>query len=109
MTRRELVRAVAARRGIPVKTAEEAVNLVFDAMRQALCEGRRVEIRGFGTFHSRRYAGFDGRDPRTGEPVRVESKVLPAFRVGKVLRARLNGQAPPPSNDPSAEEERCGG
>lgn len=90
MTRTQLVDALAASRAVPRRTAEEVVSTVFDAIRDALLEGGRAEIRGFGSFKVRKYEGYYGRNPKTGAPVYVKPKVLPVFKIGKGLHARLN-------------------
>lgn len=90
MTRTQLIDALATSRGVARRTAEEVVNVVFDAMRDALVEGRRVELRGFGSFKVREYDGYTGRNPRSGARVIVKPKVLPVFKIGKALHARLN-------------------
>lgn len=92
MTRSELVDAVARQKQVPRPVAEAAVTLLFDAVREALLAGDRVEIRGFGSFRAQRYDGYEGRNPRTGAAIKVEPKVLPKFKVGKELRARVNGE-----------------
>lgn len=91
MTRSELVDTVARRQRVPRPTAERVVSEMFDAMREALLQGDRVEIRGFGSFKVQRYDGYTGRNPRTGAPIVVAPKVLPKFKVGKELRIRVNG------------------
>jgi integration host factor subunit beta len=90
MTKSQLIRALARRGDVPHAMASRVVNLIFDQMRDALCEGRRVEIRGFGTFQVREYDGYRGRNPRTRSSIRVGSKSLPVFRAGKEIRERLN-------------------
>ena len=91
MTKSELVDAVARRQNLPRQIAERAVNILFDTIRDALLHGDRVEIRGFGSFKARHYEGYTGPNPRTGDPITVEPKVLPVFKVGKELRIRVNG------------------
>lgn len=91
MTKSELIDEVAARRNLPRRTAEEVVNLIFDGMRDALCRGERIEIRGFGTFKVRFYDGYVGRNPKTSQTIKVRSKVLPVYKPGKALRVRVNG------------------
>lgn len=91
MTKTDLVEAVMRRRRVPRPTAERVVAVLFDGIRDALVGGRRVEIRGFGTFHVKRYKGYTGRNPRTGAPTVVAPKALPVFRVGKQLRDRVAG------------------
>ena len=90
MTRTQLIDALATSRGVARRTAEEVVSVVFDTMRDALVEGRRVELRGFGSFKVRDYEGYTGRNPRSGVRVAVKPKALPVFKVGKALHARLN-------------------
>lgn len=91
MTKAELIDLLAAERGLARKTAEKVVNVMFDSMRESLCDGERIELRGFGSFHLRSYDAYVGRNPRTNKPIHVQPKVLPVFRVGKSLRERVNG------------------
>ncbi|MED5373658.1 MAG: HU family DNA-binding protein [Myxococcota bacterium] len=91
MTKSELIDEVALVRNIPRRTAEEVVNLIFDGMRDALVAGERIEIRGFGSFKTRYYDGYTGRNPKTAQAIKVAPKVLPVFKVGKELRVRVNG------------------
>ena len=60
---------------------------------EALAKGDRVELRGFGAFSVKSRDARIGRNPRTGESVKVESKAVPFFKTGKLLRDRLNGRA----------------
>ncbi len=89
MTKSELIDALAESRNIPRRTAEEVVNVVFDGMREALVEGGRIEIRGFGSFKVRQYKGYIGRNPKTGQPITVRPKRLPVFKVSKILKAQV--------------------
>ncbi len=91
MTKSELIDRVAEQRNLPRKTAEEVVNLIFDSMRESLCGRERIELRGFGTFQTRYYPGYTGRNPKTNAAIEVGPKVLPVFRVGKALYERVNG------------------
>ena len=97
LTKSELIEAISERAKLPKAKAEDIVNVVFDAMVDALKAGEGIEIRGFGSFTVRHYEGYDGRNPRTGAPVRVAPKRLPFFKVGKELRERVNDapEAPP--------------
>jgi integration host factor subunit beta len=69
---------------------EQVVNAILDTIRDALAQGGRVELRGFGTFTAKTREARAGRNPRTGEAVSVSEKVVPAFRMGKAMRHRLN-------------------
>jgi integration host factor subunit beta len=59
-------------------------------MEESLKRGERIEIRGFGSFEIRHYKAYEGRNPRTGDPVGVQPKRLPFFKVGKELKERVN-------------------
>jgi integration host factor subunit beta len=65
------------------------VDLFFDAMARALAKGDRVEIRGLCSFHVKKYESYDGRNPATGEVVRVKPKKLPFFKAGTELKKRV--------------------
>lgn len=91
MIRSELVDAIAATRPhLRRAEVELVVAAIFDAIVDALIEGRRVELRGFGAFSARSRAARTARNPRTGAPVVVPPKRVLHFHAGKELRARLN-------------------
>lgn len=94
MTKSELVAAVAdANPSLPRKHAEFVVNTIFDSMRDALLDGDRIEIRGFGSFTVRTREPRTGRNPKTGRPVDIGTRRVPFFKVGKELRVRVDGSA----------------
>jgi integration host factor subunit beta len=70
--------------------AEAVINLFFDKMGDALAKGDRVEIRGLCSFFVKKYRGYIGRNPKTGEKVKVAPKMLPFFKVGKELKDRVD-------------------
>lgn len=91
MTKSELIEALAQKaNGITTKVAEVVVNTVFQSMRDALVRGDRIEIRGFGSIKVKNYASYVGRNPKTGQSIRVPAKKLPFFKVGKELRERVD-------------------
>lgn len=90
MTKGQLIEQIARRQQLSLKNAEAAVNTVFRAMSEALIEGGRVEIRGFGSFEVREYGPYKGRNPKSGETVMVPSKKTPFFKPGKALRQRID-------------------
>ena len=106
MNKSQLIETIAEKLNIPKKRAEEVVNLIFDSMTDALVKGDRIEIRGFGSFVNREYGSYTGRNPRTGESIKVQPKKLPFFKVGKELKERVDGKASPPSpkSSPLAQE-----
>lgn len=91
MNKSELVEQVSERARITKKQAEAAVNAMFQTITEGLVVGKRVEIRGFGSFRSKPYKAYTGRNPRTGAPIHVPSKQLPTFKAGKELRDRVDG------------------
>ncbi len=75
------------------RDVERIVNTIFEEIIEALANGNRVELRGFGAFSVKKREARIGRNPRTGEAVHVEEKYVPFFKTGKLLRDRLNGKA----------------
>ena len=95
MTKSDLIEKVAAQLNLPKGKAELIINCIFDSMEESLRQGNRIEIRGFGSFEIRRYKAYEGRNPRTGDPVGVNPKRLPFFKVGKELKERVNAGGAP--------------
>ncbi len=94
MIKSELVQRIADRNPhLYQRDVENIVNAILDEIIQALANGDRVELRGFGAFATKQRDGRVGRNPRTGEAVPVERKSVPAFKTGKELRLKLNGKA----------------
>jgi integration host factor subunit beta len=92
VTKSELIEKVAQETGLTKGRAEMVINAIFDSMTEALVRNEGIEIRGFGSFTVRQYKAYEGRNPRTGDPVHVAPKRLPFFKVGKELRERVNGK-----------------
>jgi integration host factor subunit beta len=91
MTKSELVDKLVESNGILTRKESEAiVSLVFDSMSEALKEGEKVEIRGFGSFTVRDREAREARNPKSGELVKIPSKKTPFFKTGKDLRERVN-------------------
>jgi len=91
MTKSELINRIAER--LPYLTRKDAeiiVNTIFDSMVQALVSGNRIEIRGFGSFKVKHRADREGRNPKTGETVKIPAKRMPFFKIGKELFERIN-------------------
>src|SRR6478672_11650470 len=102
MTKSDLIELVANKLHLPKGKAELIVNCIFDSMEESLKKGERIEIRGFGSFEIRHYKAYEGRNPRTGDPVGVHPKRLPFFKVGKELKERVNAAAEKASTPPTA-------
>ena len=90
MTKQQLTNRLAENNGISQKDAKEIVQIFFNSLSKALIDNDRIEIRGFGSFKIKEYNGFVGRNPKTGEMVKVKSKRLPFFKVGKTMREKVD-------------------
>ena len=90
MNKSKLIENLAQTVDLPLRKAEEVVNAVFGDMEKALIKGERVEIRGLGSFKVKKYDGYKGRNPKTGEVIDVTPKQLPFFKVGKELKERVD-------------------
>ena len=90
MNKSELIERLSQRCEMGTVQAEDVVKLMIDRMRQALLTGKRIEIRGFGSFMVKEYGSYQGRNPKTSDNIWVKEKKLPVFKAGKELRERLN-------------------
>ena len=91
MTKVDLVNVVVAESGLKKKDAEAAVNAVFGAITNALKDGDKVQLIGFGTFEVKDVAAREGRNPKTGETIKIEATKKPSFSASKVLKDQVNG------------------
>ena len=90
MNKSQLIEELSERTGHSPKLTDQTVRIFFNRIKNALSAGDKVEIRGFGSFTLKKYRGYFGRNPKTGETVEVKPKQLPVFRTGKDLRSRVN-------------------
>jgi integration host factor subunit beta len=104
MTKSDLIRLVAEEKKLSKARAEALVNRIFDCIEEALKRDERVEIRGIGSFETRRYGAYKGRNPRTGVGVAVKPKRLPFFKVGKGLKDLINNEVTRTQEMPSVDE-----
>jgi len=91
MNKIELIQALKDKNNLSKSEVEKIVTLFFDEMSEALAQGDRVEIRGLCSFFVKEYRGYTGRNPKTGEKVKIKPKKLPFFKVGKELKDRVDG------------------
>jgi integration host factor subunit beta len=92
MIKSELVQRIAERNPhLYLRDVENILNAILDEITDALAQGNRVELRGFGAFSVKRRDARLGRNPRTGAHVSVDEKAVPFFKTGKEMRERLNG------------------
>jgi len=91
VTKSELITLLANRfPQFALRDVDLSVNVLLDSMTEALVQGQRIEIRGFGSFTVSTRAARVGRNPRSGEKVHVPAKRVPHFKAGKELRERVD-------------------
>ena len=92
MIKLDIVNQVADKTGVPKQKAEQVVDSLFNAMKEALAKGNRIELRGFGVFIVKPRKRGVGRNPRTGEEVAIPSGKTIRFKPGKELQAHEDGE-----------------
>ena len=90
MNKTELIAAVAENASISKKDADKAVSAVIAAISNALAEGDKVQLVGFGTFEVRAREARMGKNPRTGAEIKIAASKVPAFKAGKPLKEIVN-------------------
>ena len=90
MNKTELINAVAETAQLSKKDAANAVAAVFDSITDAMVKGDKVQLIGFGTFETRDRGERTGKNPRTGEEVKIAACKNPAFKAGKALKDAIN-------------------
>jgi DNA-binding protein HU-beta len=91
MNRKELVDALAAKTESTKADAERAIAGLIDIVTDTLKKGDSVTLVGFGTFEVRKRAARTGRNPKTGETLKIKAAKVPAFKAGATLKAVVNG------------------
>lgn len=92
MTKAELVEKVADKIQLTKKQTEAVVNILLNSITEALSEGDKVELRGFGSFRIRNRNPREGRNPKTGDTVQIPAKRVPFFKAGKELREMVDSE-----------------
>ena len=90
MNKTELIAAVAEQASITKKDAEKALSAVISSITNAMAEGDKVQLVGFGTFEVRARDARKGKNPRTGEVINIPASKVPAFKAGKALKDIVN-------------------
>jgi len=89
MNKQELIATVAEKTELTKKDAEKAVNAIVASIGEALAQGEKVQLVGFGTFEIRERAARKGRNPQTGEEINIAAAKVPVFKAGKQLRSTV--------------------
>jgi integration host factor subunit beta len=91
MNKLELIQVLKDATNLSKSEAAAVVDIFFSEMANELANGGRVEIRGLCSFFVKEYRSYTGRNPKTGEKVKIKPKKLPFFKAGKELKERVNG------------------
>ena len=94
MTKADLIEEVSRRKGMPRKESEVIVEAIFERIVRSLSSGNKIEIRGFGSFGTRRHQPREIPNPKTGARVEVPSKQIPYFKPSKGLKKFVNKSSP---------------
>lgn len=89
MNKSSLIAAVAEKAGITKKDSEKAVAALIETVQEALKAGDKVQLVGFGTFEVRERAAREGKNPQTGETIKIAASKVPAFKAGQALKDSL--------------------
>jgi integration host factor subunit alpha len=92
VTKADIVENVYQKIGFSKKEASELVEMVFDQLKNTLCDGEKVKISGFGNFIVREKKERVGRNPQTGDQIKISARRVLTFRPSQVLKAILNGE-----------------
>lgn len=92
MNKTDLIKQVAETSELTQKDATKAVEAVFDTVMEALKDGDKVQLIGFGNFEVRERAARKGRNPQTGEEIEIQGGKVPAFKPGKALKDAVAGK-----------------
>lgn len=87
----EIVKIIAEKTNISQKQVAECLNAFTETVTEKLAKGDKVQLTGFGTFMTRKRDSREGRNPGTGEKIKIPAGVTPVFKAGKVLKEKVNG------------------
>ena len=90
MNKTELIDSIAIKSGLSKKDAEAALKATIESIESALAAGDKVTLVGFGTFDVKERAAREGRNPATGETIKIKASKVPAFKAGKELKDKVN-------------------
>jgi len=90
MNKVELINAMAAQTGLSKKDTEATLNSFINVISNELAKEEKVQLIGFGTFETRKRAARTGRNPQTGEELKIDAATVPAFKAGKALKEKVN-------------------
>ena len=90
MNKTELIASMAEKSKLTKKDAEAALKSFVETVEETLGKGEKIQLIGFGTFETKERAAREGRNPRTGEPLKIAASIAPSFKAGKELKEKVN-------------------
>jgi len=90
MKKSEMIEAIATATGLTKADSEKAFNATFDLFKKELADGNKVSVAGFGTFKISERAAREGRNPQTGETIKIAASKSVSFKAGSELKATVN-------------------
>ena len=90
MKRSDIEKELADKFDLQPSQSEQILDTIIEHMTYVLENGGRIEIRGFGSFFTKSYGSYEGRNPRTGEPMQIPASLQPKFKAGKGLKDSVN-------------------
>jgi DNA-binding protein HU-beta len=93
MNKGELVDAIADKASVTKKEADAVLTAVLDSISEAVANGEKVSLVGFGTFEVRERSAREGRNPATGKPIQIPATKVPAFSAGKTFKEKVASSA----------------
>ncbi len=90
MNKSELVEEISNKTEMTKKVTEESLNALVEVIKEALQKGDKVQLVGFGSFETRKRAARKGRNPQTGEEMKIAASTVPVFKAGKALKDTIN-------------------
>ncbi len=90
MNKTELINAIAEQTGLSKKNTESTINSFVNVVSDELAKKGKIQLVGFGTFETRERAARTGRNPQTGEELKINAATVPAFKAGKALKDKFN-------------------
>ncbi|MDX2242385.1 MAG: HU family DNA-binding protein [Leptolyngbyaceae cyanobacterium bins.302] len=91
MNKGELVDQISQKAGVTKKDADVILTAILDAIVESVAEGNKVTLVGFGTFEPRERQAREGRNPSTGQPIKIPATIVPAFSAGKLFKEKVVG------------------
>ena len=86
----ELVKAMSEKANLPKKTTETTLNAFLEVVSDELKKGEKIQLVGFGNFEAKKRAERTGRDPQTGNSIKIPARISPVFKAGKALKELVN-------------------